>query len=390
MQQGKVMNQRPLIVLLSLAPMMAAGCFLQPVNSTASFGAPETDAGLSTVTTTPPIEFDGGTTTNACDVTTSQATSILEKYCARCHSGRDESAHRGVPPFDFLFDFEKLKIAPSSVADLREGSKKMRFVAAGDPDNSRIYLRVSRGEMPPLDPVGAMPSPRPTVSDISVLREWITSCMGGSAPPPLPAPTPGVAGADGGGRADGPGKADAGAKIDAPAGGGAAPPPGAKMTFSGPVLREGGVLPLSVSSPTNQSPELIWGNAPAGTKSFAVAFSAATAGNVLWVLWDIPANVFSLGLGLDPTAASPRELPAARQQNYLGGNGFVGPEASARAAGRDYRFEIWALDVDKLNTQALGLAQGGTRATQALVDAIKMASFPGTSASINLKGNPGN
>jgi hypothetical protein len=53
----------------------------------------------------------------------------------------------------------------------------MLFVAAGAPMTSRLFLRVRRGEMPPAIETGI---PRPTVSDISVLYEWISRCV---APP---------------------------------------------------------------------------------------------------------------------------------------------------------------------------------------------------------------
>jgi Raf kinase inhibitor-like YbhB/YbcL family protein len=381
------MNQRLSLVLWLCAPMAAAGCFLQPLDPEArTTNEVVKDGGLTTVTQTPPIEFDGGSYTSACDVVTSQATAVLEKYCARCHSGRDEGAHRGVPPFDFLFNFEKLKTAPSSVADLRDGSKKMRFVAAGDPDNSRLYLRVARGEMPPPDVVGATMNPRPTVSDISLLREWISSCMG-NTPPPTPIP-PAVTNVDGGRRPDAGVRADAG-RNDAPAGGGGGM--GARIALSSPDLMEGGIMPLASSNPTNQSPPLSWSNAPAGTRSFAVALTAVDGATVLWVLWDIPANVTQLPRNIGRTTPNPPEVMGASQRNYQGADGYIGPAANNMAAGRNYKFDIWALDVERLNTGGLGLGQGGgARDTQQLVDAIRMRAFPGTFGTINLKGNPGN
>ena len=380
------MNQRLPLVLLSFAPL-AAGCFLQPIDPTARSVTQQTDAGLTTVTMTPPIEFDGGAYTSACQVVTYQASAVLEKYCARCHSGRDEGAHRGVPPFDFLFDFERLKNAPSSVADLRDMTRKMRFVAAGDPDNSRLYLRVARGEMPPPDVVGLPPNPRPTVSDISILREWIASCMGVNTPLP-PTPVPGVPGGmDAGGRRDAGARPDGGGRMDGPGGGGGM---GARIVLGSPELTEGGNLPLSAAAGMNISPALNWSNAPAQARSFAVALTAVDGDTVIWVLWDIPANVTQLPRGLDRTSPNPREVMAATQHNYMGGDGYVGPTPGAQSAMRNYRFDVWALDVDRLNTTGLGLAQGGRQATAALVEAIQMRAFPGTVGTINQRGNPGN
>ena len=56
-----------------------------------------------------------------------------------------------------------------------------KFLIAGDPDNSRIYVRIASGLMPPADQNGETPKPRPTLSDVSVLRQWISSCLGGGA-----------------------------------------------------------------------------------------------------------------------------------------------------------------------------------------------------------------
>jgi hypothetical protein len=39
-------------------------------------------------------------------------------------------------------------------------------------------VRLSTGEMPPRDIVGLPPNPRPSISDVSVIQEWINHCVG--------------------------------------------------------------------------------------------------------------------------------------------------------------------------------------------------------------------
>lgn len=120
----------------------------------------------------PPISLPDGSTTDPCVLTTLQATEILRTYCAGCHGGDSPGAHKGDTPFDFLLDFDKLKVARS----IDPG--KPRFAVPGAPDASRVYVRIARGEMPPPQPLDLPQLPHPTVSDISVLYEWIVSCLG--------------------------------------------------------------------------------------------------------------------------------------------------------------------------------------------------------------------
>jgi hypothetical protein len=59
-----------------------------------------------------------------------------------------------------------------------------RLVIPGEPEKSRLYLRVRNGEMPPTRPPSERQVPRPTISSISVLRSWIGSCLAVSSAPP--------------------------------------------------------------------------------------------------------------------------------------------------------------------------------------------------------------
>jgi hypothetical protein len=112
-----------------------------------------------------------------CDATRAQTAAILLKYCAQCHGGRSNAERQGVPPFDFLLDARKL-----TTTFTNNTMPPLLFVAPGDPEHSRLYLRAWKNEMPPPD-LPMLKYLRPTVSDISVLHNWITSCTG-AAPPP--------------------------------------------------------------------------------------------------------------------------------------------------------------------------------------------------------------
>ena len=162
---------------------LALGSCFQEWESRAGQGSAPVNvarSGPTIVLETPPIELpDGTTTTEACDLITLQARSILETNCASCHGGASPGARQGQPPFDCVLDFDKLKsVASTAVRDPRDPSRGMRFLVPGDPDNSRIYVRMVRAEMPPVPPLGLDPIPLPSVSDLSLIRAWITSCMG--------------------------------------------------------------------------------------------------------------------------------------------------------------------------------------------------------------------
>jgi hypothetical protein len=176
--------------------------------ATGSGGAPGTSGGppdepetFSTVLETPPIEFtlpDGtpSSTTDPCESMSAQVTTRLLKNCAGCHGGRTDGERRGQPPFDYVLNNEKLIAARSSSvpdplappANQIPGTvsfQGMRFLVPGDPDHSRIYVRakagvtgIDAGGMPPADVVGLPANKnRMTVSDVSLIRQWILDCV---------------------------------------------------------------------------------------------------------------------------------------------------------------------------------------------------------------------
>lgn len=177
-------------MLLFLSCAAASSCF-QKLDSNAA-GQPaalsSSDGGIVTDLDTPPIGYFGpngepATSADACEATTAQATTILQTYCAACHGGASAGARQGQPPFDYVLDVGRLEAAVSQTVMDPVSMKPARFLVPGDPDRSRIYMRIVRREMPPrpID-VSQQTLAAPSVSDISVLRTWITCCLGVSPP----------------------------------------------------------------------------------------------------------------------------------------------------------------------------------------------------------------
>ncbi len=104
----------------------------------------------------------------------------------------------------------------------------------------------------------------------------------------------------------------------------------------------------------NVSPAVMWKNAPAGTKSFALMVhdpDAPTGGAGFWhwVVVNIPAGTTFLAQGSG--TADGKGLPAgARQINTdFGAPGWGGPCPPAGDKPHRYNFTVYALKVDKLD-----------------------------------------
>jgi hypothetical protein len=126
---------------------------------------------------TPPVELnDGGLASDSCVLTNDQVRSIFTRNCASCHAPPG-----GAGGFRSILDWPTLVTASSATATDPVSGNPVRLLVPGEPDQSRLYSRLVRGEMPPrLDP--ALPQlPRPSISDVSVVREWITSCASSAA-----------------------------------------------------------------------------------------------------------------------------------------------------------------------------------------------------------------
>jgi serine/threonine-protein kinase len=79
----------------------------------------------------------------------SAAKAVFEKACSRCHAGGQSEGG-----FGFVLDAKKLV--------------EKKKVIAGDAAKSRLFKKVSSGEMPPEDE-----KPRPTPEEIAAIRAWI-------------------------------------------------------------------------------------------------------------------------------------------------------------------------------------------------------------------------
>jgi len=132
-------------------------------------GSPEFTTSLDT----PPIELpDDKFTRDPCVATTQQAREILTTNCAECHSPPGAAAG-----FSSVLDFPTLITLRSATAKDPDTQEPMRLVIPGQPEKSRLYQRARTGEMPPIRPPSERQLRRPTISDISVLRTWIQSCL---------------------------------------------------------------------------------------------------------------------------------------------------------------------------------------------------------------------
>ncbi len=202
-------------VALAVVGGAAAGCF-QEIDSSASSAGPLPGPPIRTVDLmTPAIPIgpgdDAGTTDDPCMATTDDAMNVLRSACSACHGG-GPGQNLGQPPFDYVLDVPKLLTAVSETVTDPVTMKPVRFLVPGDPDHSRIYVRMFTRQMPPGDVVGLPPNPsRPSVSDISVVRQWIAHCLGVDAPDGIgPQPSSDAA-------AVSVGEADAAAATDHPA-----------------------------------------------------------------------------------------------------------------------------------------------------------------------------
>lgn len=119
----------------------------------------------------------------------------------------------------------------------------------------------------------------------------------------------------------------------------------------------------------NVSPALSWSGAPKGTRSFAVSVydPDAPTGNGFWhwMMFDIPASVTSLPKNAGDPTATLAPAGAIQGDNDAGAQGYFGPCPPAGDKPHHYRFQIFALDVDRIDADA--------SASPAAIDAILRA-----------------
>lgn len=157
--------------------------------------------------------------------------------------------------------------------------------------------------------------------------------------------------------------------------------PTAEFTLSSPDLQGGTfdnkfVLNGFGCKGENISPTLIWRNAPAGTKSFALQVydpdAPTGSGFWHWAVYNIPPTTVMLSQGV---GNSPERLPAGAfggntdfmDTGATGGNGnYGGPCPPVGDRPHRYVFTIYALAVDKLEVAA-GVPRTGSAALYGFV-----------------------
>jgi hypothetical protein len=148
-------------------------CFLQYGAGGGSFCQPA-------LAQTPPAGHDeaGNAVTDQCQAVEIQSQGLRSTYCAGCHQS---PANQG--QFNFILNDSKLT---TSFTSYPVDGGFWRYVVPGDCDDSFIYYRIRLGQT--IDPATNQPPalgmppaglPRPAISDLSVLREWI-NCLGGN------------------------------------------------------------------------------------------------------------------------------------------------------------------------------------------------------------------
>jgi Raf kinase inhibitor-like YbhB/YbcL family protein len=107
-------------------------------------------------------------------------------------------------------------------------------------------------------------------------------------------------------------------------------------------------------SGSNQSPQLDWTGAPAGTKSFAVTMYDADAptgsGFWHWVIVDVPASVIELKRGAGDLNARLAPDGCLQTINDTGTPGYLGPCPGEGDAPHRYLITVYALKMEKLGT----------------------------------------
>ena len=101
----------------------------------------------------------------------------------------------------------------------------------------------------------------------------------------------------------------------------------------------------------NISPALVWANAPAGTKSFAVTIydpdAPTGSGWWHWVMYNIPASATGVAAG----AGNGRNAPSGSAQGAtdFGTKGYGGPCPPVGDKPHHYHITVFALKTDKLD-----------------------------------------
>lgn len=107
---------------------------------------------------------------------------------------------------------------------------------------------------------------------------------------------------------------------------------------------------------SNQSPALVWKNAPAGAKSFAVTVydpdAPTGSGWWHWLAYNIPGNVTQLPAGAGVVGGAGLPAGTVQGRNDYGAAGFGGACPPKGSAPHRYVFTVHALKVEKMDLPA--------------------------------------
>jgi hypothetical protein len=176
------MYRAPLALLLGT--FMTVGCW-QELDQNASSGITQVNvdpaggigAKFPVETATPDIgktALDNGDpdkiATSGCDKDAFDGQQMLSTFCDGCHMGGAIGNLKGI-------DTAQASLIGVEASSMYPGWK---YLVAGDPNKSLIYHRIAvTQDMPPPSTVDS-PIPHPTISDMSVLQQWIM-CMANSS-----------------------------------------------------------------------------------------------------------------------------------------------------------------------------------------------------------------
>ena len=106
----------------------------------------------------------------------------------------------------------------------------------------------------------------------------------------------------------------------------------------------------------NHSPELSWSNPPSGTKSFAITMydpdAPTGSGFWHWVVVDIPAEIHELKRDAGDLKNNLTPKGSLQSINDTGATGYQGPCPPQGDAPHRYLITVYALDTEKLGTNA--------------------------------------
>ena len=181
--------------LQKLDPNLAAGGALNipAPTATACAGSDGFACHFQVRTTTTSVglkaDMDGNVVesgSDPCAKVTQDAMNLLTTKCVPCHTSSN-------PPLNFITDVSRLTTVSSPTPSY---APNPHYVVPGKPEDSLIYIRAAiNKDMPLQNPLA--PSNGLTVSESSVLREWIASCVPGAKPEAGSGGMPGTAGTGG-------------------------------------------------------------------------------------------------------------------------------------------------------------------------------------------------